>query len=240
MVASTIYLARGLEVEIHTAPLSQDAKDTLSTPVTPIVEAPLVVIPTVPAEQPEEISEAGVTGITNTQEPLPVTESLTAEPIFDLVVTEEPSGAITINPLNPAAASTSIVPTPFVAQYKLQVFNPVYLDNFAHQEAGCNWTGVAGQVFDEYGNTVNNIIVKVTGTWNGSPVSLIGITGMVDGQPYGPGSYEITISSNPMDTVSQLTIQLFDTNANPLTNAEPFDTSANCKRTLAIINFSKK
>ena len=87
---------------------------------------------------------------------------------------------------------------------------------------------------------VNNIVVKVTGTWNGSPVSLIGITGMVDGQPYGPGSYEIMIGSKPMDTVSELMIQLFDTNAHPLTSPTVFDTSANCKRNLVIINFSKK
>lgn len=220
MVACTIYLARGLNVEIHAAPAAGDAKDSISTPLAFNADA------------------SGT--LTNTQAPTQLVITAAPETPVPPAATEKPTSAFLIIPREQAAAAAVSSPTPFFAQYKFQVFNPVYLDNFAHQQAGCNWTGVAGQVFDEYGDTVNNIVVKVTGTWNGSPVSLIGITGMVDGQPYGPGSYEIMIGNKPMDTVSELMIQLFDTNAHPLTSPTVFDTSANCKRNLVIINFSKK
>ena len=56
--------------------------------------------------------------------------------------------------LTPTIAATT-TPLP----YHLQSVNPVYLQNFVHPEAGCNWMGVGGQVFDKQGDPTQNLVV---------------------------------------------------------------------------------
>jgi protocatechuate 3,4-dioxygenase beta subunit len=112
--------------------------------------------------------------------------------------------------------------------------------NFAHTDAGCNWQGVAGQIFDASGNPVSNYILKITGTYNGAPFNQIGITGMVAGNPYGVGGYEIVLGNKAIASVDLLTIQVFDSKGNPVTNPLPFSTSASCSQNLVLINFKAK
>lgn len=138
----------------------------------------------------------------------------------------------------PTKTSTPVnTPTATALPFKIQAHSPVYISNFAHTNAGCAWQGVAGQVFDKAGNPVTGYIIKVTGEYNGSHVDLIGITGMVDGQPYGPASYEIILGTKAIDSTDKLLIQLFNAKGEPITSPASFSTYSACIKNLVIINF---
>lgn len=144
----------------------------------------------------------------------------------------------------PTPTKTALPPTststPVSAIYVVQPATPVFMDNFVHTTEGCSWQGVAGQVFDSAGKPVTNLIVKVSGKWDNGDVSLIGITGMVSGLPYGPGSFEIILGNKALSTVDQLQIQIFKTDQTPVSTPLSFSTSADCGKNLVIINFKSK
>jgi hypothetical protein len=155
-----------------------------------------------------------------------------------------PTATFTVTPTKvPTSIATPVptsTPTQFVELFNLQPTTPVFLINFVHEAEGCAWQGVAGQIFDKAGNPVKNYIVKVAGTFDGKPVNLMGITGMVAGNPYGPGSFEIVLGSKALDSIDKLTIQLFNPQAQAITNPLPFSTSSVCSKNLVIINFQEK
>ncbi len=112
--------------------------------------------------------------------------------------------------------------------------------NFAHPDLGCNWEGVAGQVFNASGKPVTNYVVKVSGTYNGATVNLIGLTGMAAGSAYGPKGYELVFGNTPVHTDGQLTIQVFNTTGSSATDPIQFTTYATCTKNLIIFNFVRK
>jgi len=124
-------------------------------------------------------------------------------------------------------------------KYVMQEGNPTYLANFNYLEKGCEWQGVAGQVFGRDSVPVKYLIVKVFGTWNGEEVSKIAVTGMVAGKPYGKGSYEIELGDLAIDSTEPLFIQVFDSDGTPLSDSFQFTTKAKCNRNLVLINFVK-
>lgn len=155
----------------------------------------------------------------------------------------------TSTPVPTATALPTKTPTPTAVPptatavpmtFTVQPATPVYMVNFVHTTAGCNWQGVAGQVFDDAGNPLKNYVVKITGTYNGGSVNLLGVTGMVSGNPYGPGSYEIVLGNKAIDTIDTLSIQVFDSNGKVLTDPLKFSTSSDCNKNLVIINFVEK
>ncbi len=146
----------------------------------------------------------------------------------------------------PTKTATSIPPTatiaatPIVDQFAFQAGTPTFIVNFAHKAEACNWQGVAGQIFDAAGNPLVYYVVKVAGIYNGAPFTKIGIAGMVAGSPYGVGGYEIELGSSAVASTDLLTIQVFDAQANPVTNPVPFSTSSSCTQNLVLINFIPK
>ncbi len=185
-----------------------------------------------------EFTPTAVSTVVNATEVVefPATEvvSATIEPTETDVPTIEPT------PGTEPTATPEATPIPFDATYVLQPGSPVYLDNFAHLSEGCDWQGVAGQVFDASGEPVKNLIVKVFGSWNELEIANIGVTGMVAGSPYGPGSYEIVLGKKAVDSTAPLFLQVFDEVQKPLT--EPFSivTSSDCKKNLLIVNLITK
>jgi len=139
-----------------------------------------------------------------------------------------------LTPTNTATFTPSPTPVPFA----LQTGSPAYIQNFAYPEDGCDWLGVAGQVFGGEGEPLVNLVVLVTGTYDGKTIEMIGVTGTVSGDTYGPGGYELVLSDTPMDTTEQLVAQVFDLDGNPLSDVVPLDTFANCDSNLIILNFS--
>lgn len=128
-------------------------------------------------------------------------------------------------------------PTPF--PYALQPGTPAYVANFAYPQKGCDWIGAAGQIFGADGKPQINLIVVVSGIYGGQTIDALGITGTGAGAAYGPGGYEVQIANQPRATTGQLTIQVFDLDNRPLTEAVAFNTYQACDKNLIIINFAQ-
>jgi hypothetical protein len=97
--------------------------------------------------------------------------------------------------------------------------------------------GVAGQVFDKSGKPVTGLVVIVKGQLTTGSINQVALTEHPEGKSYGPGGFEITLGTKPVDSNNALTIQLFDLSANPLSMPVAFSTSALCTQNLTIINF---
>ena len=187
----------------------------------PPLEMPASVTPTAAAQPATKTALPLETGIT----PLPATQTLTAAP----TLTPEP----TATPLPPTATFTpTATPLPF---RPVRVEAPAYLPNFTHTEKGCGWLGVGGQAFDLNGQPVRSWTVLVTGTLNGEVRQWLGLSGLATA--YGPAGYEIELGNTPLETSGAFTIQLRDGSGQPLTEAFPFDTHADCQSGLVLINF---
>jgi len=120
--------------------------------------------------------------------------------------------------------------------YDLQSVEPLYTSNFVHPEAGCNWMGVAGQIFGENLESKDGLVVVVEGAVNNSMVEVLGFSGLA--QSYGPGGYELILSQ--VNSPGIFWVQLFDVQGNPLSGIYSFQMNGTCEQNLAVINFSLK
>ena len=115
--------------------------------------------------------------------------------------------------------------------------SPAYISNFTHPEAGCNWAGVAGQVFGPDNNAVSGFTVVISGSINGSYINTSGVTGSA--QAYGNGGYEVQISSAPFTSNGSLTAYLLDTELKQVAAPVPVATHQDCQSNLLLLNFVK-
>jgi hypothetical protein len=157
-----------------------------------------------------------------------VTKSLPEEPVE---VTEPP-------PIGESTHIPEILETPYIyTRYLLQPGSPTWVENFIHPEAGCNWMGVGGQVFDLQGNAISNLVVKLTGTFNGETVELIALTG--GAVNLGPGGYEFKLSDHPVASAETLWMNVFDKDGNAISDPEAISTYDSCEQNFVIVNFSE-
>ena len=190
---------------------------------------PTAAFPTLTPESSSSIT------VTLTSEPGGPTETLSLPPTSTATTAQS-------NPTSIAASSedtTYTVLLPLLGlsyPYHIQNGTPVFIQNFAHADAGCNWLSVAGQVFDASGAPVKNLQVSISGSLSGSPVNLLGVTGQAD--QYGPGGYEIQLGSQAVTSTDTLFIRLLDGNGNPISDQIPFNTSASCDQNVVLINFT--
>lgn len=146
----------------------------------------------------------------------------------------------------PESESTDLTTTDVTAKvasfpkYIVQDGTPSYMENFNYLDKGCEWQGVAGQVFGKDNAPVKYLIVKVFGTWNGEEVSKMAVTGMLKAKAYGKGGYEIELGDVAIKSTEPLSIQIFRSDGTPLSEPFQFMTKAKCSRNLVIINFVKK
>lgn len=165
-------------------------------------------------------------------QPTPQATSITPTALL-LSATAQHTPTPTLTPveitLTPEPTSTQ-TPSP----YKLQVENPFYLENFNHPVKGCQWLGVAGQVFDHFGQPQLGLTVRA-GRVTGETEFLETTTGLA--VAYGPGGYEITLGDSPIDSSQTYWIQIFDENQMALTEKYYFDTYVDCMRNLIVLNF---
>ena len=119
--------------------------------------------------------------------------------------------------------------------YVVQDGTPVFIPNFVRPDYGCNWTGIAGQVFDIEGVPQVNLVIEIQGTLDGAPVLFLALTG---GSPeIGPAGYLLTFADYLIASEGTLTIQILDLYGNPLSNRNYINTIANCEQNLVIFNF---
>jgi hypothetical protein len=160
---------------------------------------------------------------TQTQTPLP-----TIQPLF--TQTSFPLSIITPTPI--------ILSTPTRLSFELQSGSPAYIKNFNHQDSGCNWLGVAGQVFNVDGKSINNLVVVIKGKLGEKVINSVMLTGLEEAKAYGPGGYEILINDKVIGSTKSLVIYVNDLQGNLLAPVTEFDTFADCNKNLIIINFN--
>ena len=175
---------------------------------------------------------------------LTYTPSPTPKPVLPSTWTPTPSPTITATE-TPMPTDTPI-PTPENSPiptadldsgttFGTQSGSPGYKINAFHLDAGCNWLGVAGQIFDNEGLPVSGIIVEAGGTLNGLTITGVTLSGMAP--DYGEGGYELTLSDSPAASSGELWIQLLDQANLPLSEKIYFQTFDSCDSNLVKIDF---
>lgn len=216
----TIEISRKTSLPDNPPTQVQQTLEPSQPTVTPTQELPQTQTRIPPSQTPR--STATDVPPTQTAEPSPTANpTATLEPSFTPTHTPEPS----------------LTPTPF--PYGFQEGSPSYMANFAHPDDGCDWLGVAGQVFDRDGEVVKDVVVKAGGELKGESIlNTLSMPGAA--QAYGPGAYELVLSTDPVYSEESVWIQLYDLHANPLSEKTYLTTYAACDKNLIILNFVQK
>ena len=133
-------------------------------------------------------------------------------------------------PATPMPTETSL---PTIVFY-MQPGTPIRIANFVKPESGCNWMGVAGQVFDLDGNPISGDVIEVGGTLDGQPVQQIALSG--SSPVVGPGGYVIELSNHPVQSDGTIWFQLLNQDGNAKTGRILLTTSSECEENLILIN----
>jgi len=139
--------------------------------------------------------------------------------------------------LSPQQGISASFPEPQTYTFTIQQGTPAYLQNFAHVEQGCNWMGVAGQVFDKNGQPVERMVVRIEGFLGSQSLDALGMTSLATA--YGPGGFEIEINDEPLNSSGTLSIALFNLEGDRVSEYIPFNTYADCSKNLILINFQE-
>ena len=126
--------------------------------------------------------------------------------------------------LGPVEENPTPIPQP---EFILQEGSPFYLPNFNHPDAGCDWLGIAGQVFDADGTEIQGLFIRTA--------EKSALTG--DAMAYGPGGYEIQVGDSAVNSSGNYWIQVFDDGGLPLSNRVFVDTFEDCQMNLVLVNF---
>lgn len=154
-----------------------------------------------------------------------VTPSKTRTP----TATVTPSKTFTLTPTGPTPTRTRTL-APF--NYVLQNGAPSYSANWTNT-AGCNWLGIAGQVFDLNGRSVQGLYVHL----EGGGLSMDAPTGAKT--MYGPGGYELYLADHVFNSTNTFRIQLRDGAGNPLSDWYFIPTFEDCSKNLILANFQQ-
>lgn len=170
---------------------------------------------------------------TDTSFPAPEQPTLVPSP------SPQPTDSVlpTSTPADPEPPPLEPTPVPVMdPTFTLQEGGPFYLPNFTHPDDGCNWMGVAGQVFNQAGDELLNLTIIAGGLVEGQEHDRSAITGLTTA--YGLGGYEIQLSSQPVDSSGTYWVQVSDQDSNPLSERIYFDTFNDCDRNLVLVNFT--
>ncbi len=138
--------------------------------------------------------------------------------------TQTPTETPTPGPSPTASSTRSAYP------FTMDKNSPIFTANYANN-AGCNWLGVAGQVFDLEGNPVPAGAYMIWVTESG-----INYQTFTGGAPaYGPSGWEVFLNDRPR--VATHRVQLFTPSGTPVSQVIEFSTWASCSQNLVLINF---
>ena len=143
------------------------------------------------------------------------------------------TATFTAPPQIPATPAPTETPLPAIRFY-MQPGTPTRLANFVAPEAGCNWLGIAGQVFDLNGNPLTGVVIEAGGSLGGQPVQQLALTG--SSSAVGPGGYAIVLADHPVQSDGTVWIQLLDQGGSPKTGRILLMTSDRCEENLILIN----
>jgi hypothetical protein len=116
--------------------------------------------------------------------------------------------------------------------FDTQAGSPIAISAWMH---GCNWMGIAGQIFNKDGIPVGNLIVEAGGYLEGHPILGLSLTGLVGS--YGPGGFEIQLLDHLVESRGTIWVQIRDIAGNPLSPQIDLDTYEDCSQNLIVLNF---
>lgn len=172
-----------------------------------------------------------------------VVPTSTPEIVFEPTETITPSATSTEIFIDgtPIAEETPLEPTetPFSGYYAFALRNDINAieSSLIRPNYGCDWVGVAGQVFDLQGRPVVGVRVWLRGTYENKRINFYSLT--MESSPYGPSGFEFRLGDKPLNTTGQLSIQLLDQAGIPISERIYFDTFEDCEKNLILINFKQ-
>ena len=190
-----------------------------------------------------------------TSNPALATATVTVIPRFTLVPTWTPTAVIiqatgTPVPTDTLIVITSLIENPTAVEpeiagntnkyaFVLQRGSPSPITGAQfHPDAGCKWSGVAGQATSLNGEAVKGLFVQLGGTISGvDTIDSLTMTGLAP--QYGPGGFELTLSDKLVSSNGTLWIQLLDQQNLPLSDRIFFSTFDDCEKNLIIIYFDQ-
>lgn len=171
----------------------------------------------------------------------------TVQPVYSATPTPKPytsTPGITATPSDTPTATPTETPAPTITPtqvpYALQLMNPYYLKNFTHSDLGCDWLGVAGQIFNLEGQVQKQVVIRAGGEINGSPVIEEMVMPLAEPDmdlAYGPGGFELTLANAVADTENDVWIQLFNLEGDTLSEKIYLTTYNDCQKNLILLNF---
>lgn len=120
-----------------------------------------------------------------------------------------------------------------ISGYFLHTGAPATIKNFVNPQAGCDWTGVGGQVFSSTGVPQNGLIIRVTGVLDGRSINQTAVTG--GSAQFGPGGFHIQLGNRPAASAS-LRLQVEDSTRRLLSYQFRVPMVNNCNRNLTVVN----
>ncbi len=198
---------------------------------------PAAVVPTLTATR-----EPGVE-LPPTSTPPPSENTVTSAPLGTLRPSLTPSVTPTFPPPTPTrtptptpTATPSPGPSPTVTNtrspfpFTKDLESPRYLQNYANN-AGCNWLGIAGEVFDLEGNPVASGAYQVH-IWDSGIDARVPVGGAL---AYGPSGYEQFLFDSPR--VQDHNIQLETSSGTAVSQVYRVQTRASCNQNLLYFVF---
>jgi hypothetical protein len=169
----------------------------------------------------------------------------TLEPTWTPAPTNPPTITPTLRPSSTPFPTATVFqqesPTPEVTpvySFVLKQGSPQAIANIIRTDAGCNWTGVAGQAFSLSGSPVVSLIIQLGGSLNGQIIEpRLFMTGAAP--EYGKGGYEFVLGDKPFASTDKLWIQLLDQSSLPMSDKIYFSTYDTCDKNLILINFQQ-
>lgn len=134
------------------------------------------------------------------------------------------------------SGEATLTPSPSAPAFILQDGSPILTQNFANDQ-GCEWMGVAGQVFDLDGQPIMDLTIHIEGRLAGEPVDMDALTG--DAPDYGEGGYEIVLGDHPVASTNSLRIHIADSSGMPLSDEIRLTTSDECEENLILVNWTQ-
>ena len=119
--------------------------------------------------------------------------------------------------------------------YSIQRGTPAAIPNFIDIAAGCNWSGIGGQVFDQAGLPMIGLKVKISGTFDGHQVLVYLTTG--SSQRFGSGGFDLKLGDRPIASQT-LKLQLLDAANVALSPPFVLRTFDTCLQNLLVINLT--
>ncbi len=129
-------------------------------------------------------------------------------------------------------------PTPEIFPFVLDGAPEPVASDLIRPQLGCDYLIIAGQVWDLHGDPVTNSArLHLYGELGGFEIDEYSNPGSA--LVYGQSGYEFILKGLVVNSERTLTLQLEDTEGNPLSSPYTIQTYQDCQKNLILVNFKK-